>query len=563
MSLIKISPNQPFCFNWRIGKIHCFDASFQNRYFLSLEGCLELIVIEPDKLKRKLSGTKGILTRNGLTDMFLELFNVKSKIKSLILLDLLYRRLGYKAILSQLDEISTDIKTLMTSFWNDFGMNLAKFQITKVEIDRSKSKKREPFSYYKMDESLNPKALFELGSHESHDIPFENRIEIMAFLVRQGYDLHRVVRGYLIQKVALHDITRISCIASTFSFYSDRILEYVLEDVSQRKPLSDLEFDMYKKLFRNQTSHVKTDYELRDSIDRFIFFVNVADFQTFGGENELLDKMKANRSRKKNPYNIRIFKDFEDLKQSCNKAMMKLYERDFITDADDDQVTLRYMKPDGKIAYVGLGKFYFAENRMIIFSNNESCASFHNPEYFALAETRRFSKFHKYAFKGLYCGIYTGFIDDYGKRVFTGDVMTFTCLPNPEVPSQGGTYRASNPSNPNFELPDRKILMKHYLQGFYLAVGKFKFHDYYHVILDNHVAPLPWLTRMMVVGNVLGDRERWGDFFDVEKACTTHMWERCGPAPVKQSTVFMPLKIRRLAKIQAKRETITNKIEKL
>jgi hypothetical protein len=43
---------------------------------------------------------------------------------------------------------------------------------------------------------IKEKAFFEGGSHESHSIPRNVRIDILARIIFEGYNMHKVVRGY-------------------------------------------------------------------------------------------------------------------------------------------------------------------------------------------------------------------------------------------------------------------------------------------------------------------------------------------------------------------------------
>ena len=73
------------------------------------------------------------------------------------------------------------------------------------------------------DGSIKQKAFFEHGSHESNSIPLEERIEILAKFVFEGYDIHKLVESYLDDKDALEDDKRRHNIARTFKAYANEI----------------------------------------------------------------------------------------------------------------------------------------------------------------------------------------------------------------------------------------------------------------------------------------------------------------------------------------------------
>ncbi|GHT21692.1 hypothetical protein FACS189430_02160 [Bacteroidia bacterium] len=107
------------------------------------------------------------------------------------------------------------------------------------ELNRLKKfKSDDPFetcgirlhSVMNWDGTLDPKAFFEMGSHESRNLTSEKAIEVLSGFVLAGYEMNVVALQYLEGKVALNDMQRISCMQGTFEHYTQTILLNVLKN---------------------------------------------------------------------------------------------------------------------------------------------------------------------------------------------------------------------------------------------------------------------------------------------------------------------------------------------
>ncbi|MDR3246261.1 MAG: hypothetical protein LBT50_07495 [Prevotellaceae bacterium] len=105
---------------------------------------------------------------------------------------------------------------------------------------------------------IKEKAFYEGGSHESNTIPRSVRIDILARIVFEGYDLHKAMRVYLIEKGAVRDYGRVSSIAGTLKSYADMVAK-------NRRPLRE-QFQRY-----NLPDEYKSEYEeLHEAINEFV-----------------------------------------------------------------------------------------------------------------------------------------------------------------------------------------------------------------------------------------------------------------------------------------------------
>ncbi|MDR3246421.1 MAG: hypothetical protein LBT50_08315 [Prevotellaceae bacterium] len=118
---------------------------------------------------------------------------------------------------------------------------------------------------------IKEKAFFEGGSHESHSIPRNVRIDILARIIFEGYDMHKVVRGYLIDKVALKDYGRISAIACTLKSYADIVTKTLrpFEEQIKRYNLPDenkSEYEELREAIDELVEAVKQNYTEKDFV---------------------------------------------------------------------------------------------------------------------------------------------------------------------------------------------------------------------------------------------------------------------------------------------------------
>jgi membrane protease subunit (stomatin/prohibitin family) len=126
---------QPYNIDWSIDKMPIHDADYNTQLPLTAAGRYGLKIQDAEKFLIKIVGTKTEFTQDDLTDQFFGEFSTKTK--STILQYMIKHRIGYKTISATLDEISSFLKAAMTPFWEDLGLELTKFYITSIDIDRS------------------------------------------------------------------------------------------------------------------------------------------------------------------------------------------------------------------------------------------------------------------------------------------------------------------------------------------------------------------------------------------------------------------------------------------
>ena len=125
------------------------------------------------------------------------------------------------------------------------------------------------------DGSIKQKAFFEQGSYESNSIPLEERIEILARFIFEGYDIHKLVNDYLDEKDALDDDRRKHDIAFTFNAYSFNLL-HSIEETKKAEQFSDNLKQLMQKYYDDSPSlHKKetSSEEMQRRIDEFVNLV--------------------------------------------------------------------------------------------------------------------------------------------------------------------------------------------------------------------------------------------------------------------------------------------------
>jgi hypothetical protein len=110
-----------------------------------------------------------------------------------------------------------------------------------------------------------------------------------------------------------------------------------------------------------------------------------------------------------------------------------------------------------------------------------------------------------------FAGFYTGYIDDRGMKIYTGDVVKATMTTNVEIPSTGGRSRAKTF---NGKVDD----------GYTTIVGVNSFanrQDDYYYILDNCPIAMKYTTKVRIIGNVFYDLDRDNPTVSIAERCAT------------------------------------------
>ncbi len=217
-------------------------------------------------------------------------------------------------------------------------------------------------------------------------------------------------------------------------------------------------------------------------------------------------KNKVNQITMEKPlkYDFTKLTNLESIKEFCNSHLFEIATEGL--EPESHSVKVRFIDLDDKFGYTALGRFFFVDDCMYIIARDRKYESKHNPDILDFSEELEILKFTGYFIvRVIFAGVFTGFFDDKGERIFTGDVVRAKVLLDSVIPSSGGRNRARSLDNEN--------------KGSLCEAGvNDKFEDF-HIILDNHSVPLSWATELKVIGSLFFDLAKGETEVDIRDLC--------------------------------------------
>lgn len=222
--------------------------------------------------------------------------------------------------------------------------------------------------------------------------------------------------------------------------------------------------------------------------------------------------------------------NLESIKEFCNSNLVHIATRGFALVSHF--VKVRFIDPEGNFGFTGLGRFFFIDDCMYIITDDKKYEIDHKPDIIELSKELSILSFTgEFIVNVIFAGVFTGFKDDKGERIFTGDVVSAKVLPNPKIPSNGGANRARNFDNEE--------------KGSYYEAGVNVFYDVFSMILDNHSAPLSWATELKIVGSLFYDLQKGDTEVDIRSLCNNFAQSRTNRNEltklIKKSPYFPPV----------------------
>lgn len=196
----------------------------------------------------------------------------------------------------------------------------------------------------------------------------------------------------------------------------------------------------------------------------------------------------------------------DSLKEFCKTNISDIIGGNLLTIISS--ISVRFIDSFGKFGVTGLGRFFFVDDCMYLMTKEEKYKENHNPDICAFfgEEVEMYSLFNDcYIVRVIYAGIFTGFVDDKGIRIFTGDVVKATIFTNPHLPSKGGSQRARN------------SIYK--TNGSKCEAGVNDFFDEFSLIFDNHRVPLSWANKLKVIGSLFFRLENGTTEVNIQSLC--------------------------------------------
>lgn len=165
-----------------------------------------------------------------------------------------------------------------------------------------------------------------------------------------------------------------------------------------------------------------------------------------------------------------------------------------------EDVEVRFINYDGSFGYTSVCDLFFYHNRMYYWTQRKTLKEHLTLEDFELYGSLEILQIFEdiKIFPVIFAGFYTGYRDDKGQKIYTGDVVKATVFTDVDIPSSGGKTRA-------------KIMHGEEHCGFTTIAGidtyACKRDDYYY-ILDNCPIALRNTKKVKIIGNVFYDLDK-------------------------------------------------------
>jgi len=191
----------------------------------------------------------------------------------------------------------------------------------------------------------------------------------------------------------------------------------------------------------------------------------------------------------------------EELKQMCDDFLEMC-----VTGCDDElarfgeDVEVRFINDDGSFGYTSVCDLFFYHNRMYYWTQRKTLKEHLTLDDFELYGSLEILQIFEdiKIFPVIFAGFYTGYQDDKGQKIYTGDVVKATIFTDADILSDGGMNRA-------------KIANGAEHCGYTTIAGVNNYgcmHDDYYYILDNCPIALRLTKKVKVIGNVFYDLDK-------------------------------------------------------
>lgn len=203
------------------------------------------------------------------------------------------------------------------------------------------------------------------------------------------------------------------------------------------------------------------------------------------------------------------FSELKFLKDYCQKNLKKIATKT-INNHLITNIKVRYINYDSEFGYTTIGQFFFISDSMHLITKESRYRKEHDDEIFDMfEELEPLREKGVYIVKVFFAGFYTGFVDDNGKKVYTGDIVETRTIINPTTPSTGGRQRAMHEG---IDINSTKSLIP-------ITAGVGIVFNEPSIILDNHHVPLKWAIILRVIGNVFYELSLSMEEVDMKSRC--------------------------------------------
>lgn len=213
-----------------------------------------------------------------------------------------------------------------------------------------------------------------------------------------------------------------------------------------------------------------------------------------------------------NKFDIIPYKDFKSIKEFTDNHLKEIASGSLRI--NNIGLKVRYIDLETmQFNFTGLGYFFFFDETMYIITKDDKYKKAHNPDIIGISDQLEELRYTgEYIVRVIFAGVFTGFYDDYGERIFTGDFIQARMLINPSYPSTGWDRRASDATTNH---PGEV-----YRAGVYVVMDQFV------LLLDNHCLPLSWATKLKVLGSFFYNLPKFTTSVDIRKCCSQYAQSR-------------------------------------
>lgn len=196
----------------------------------------------------------------------------------------------------------------------------------------------------------------------------------------------------------------------------------------------------------------------------------------------------------------------ENVEQFLDDLLM-----DVDTDHYFDEIEVRFIKSDCTFGYASVYDLFFYRDVLFFWTQDKNAKDCFTLSDFELTGRLKYLEvFEDIKIQPvMFAGFYTGYRDDKGQKIYTGDVVKATMFMEADIPSNGEMSRA-------------RIVNERPHSGYTTIAGVNSFghrNDDYYYILDQIPVPLRNTKKVKVIGNV---------FYDLDPdSLSVNIGERC------------------------------------
>ena len=132
---------QTFAIDWTIASLPYFDVDYNTQLPLIVSGQYGLRIVDTEKFIINFVGTQYTFTQEDMTNQ--SYGEICSKAKSMILQYMLSQKIGFMQVSAYLDILSNSLRQQFVPFWENMGLELTKFYINAIEIDKTTPEGRQ------------------------------------------------------------------------------------------------------------------------------------------------------------------------------------------------------------------------------------------------------------------------------------------------------------------------------------------------------------------------------------------------------------------------------------